>query len=125
MSESYRSAGTKDTNPFVADPDPNVTPPVADRILQLSDRTVSGALAKGLKAYPVFLTPATTPELDVTVWSEDAATGSWIKGLALTGIGDYAGFQVEKQAPARITFQITGLGAGTADEVELFVAPTA
>lgn len=125
MSESYRSAGIKNTASFSADPDPNTTPPAGDRILQLEDRTVTGALAKGFKAYPVFTNPASTPELTLTVWSEDFATGAWVKGLEISGIGDYAGFQVEKMAPARITFQITSLGGGTADDVEIFVAPTA
>ena len=124
MSEGYRSAGVKDTSPFVADPDPNVTPPSSLRILQIPDQTIHGRRSAGLKFYPEFTTPVGGPEIDLTVWSFDERNSNFVKALGVTGVTNYTGIQIEKLAPARVVFQITALNVGTADSVELFGAPT-
>lgn len=124
MSDEFKSAGVLDTSPFVADPDPNTTPPSSLRIIQIPDRTVNGRLAQDVKFYLKFTNPAGGPIIALTVWQFDENNSNWVKGPALSGIDDtLPGLQVLNIAPSRLFFQVTDLTVGTADDVEVFAAP--
>ena len=123
MSIAFKSAGTRATNPLTPDPNPNTTPPGAGRILEIPDRVPNGALTDGCKFYPHFTTPAATPTIDITVWIFDEAANFWVQSQVVTNIGEDQGIQVPNIGPARVFFQYVLLSAGTADSVEVFVAP--
>ncbi len=122
MSVTFKSAGSKATNPLVPDPDPNATPPANVRILELPDRAPNGRLTTGCKFYPTFTTPA-GPEIDITVWIFDETQNTWVQSQVVTGIGDNQGVQIDNIGPARLFFQHVLLSSGTADSVEVFAAP--
>lgn len=122
MSLSFRSAGTKNTTAFVADPDPNVTPPAAARIVELADRSENNAIAKDVRGYLSLVGVASVPAFDFAPWVLDEGTGAWTQLPTKTGILDKGFFTVERVAPARMFFQFTALAGGTATGAEIFVA---
>lgn len=124
MSASYTLFAAVDLNPFAADPSPNASAPLAARLFEIPDRTVHGALTTGFKFYTKYTTPSAGGlTLDGTVWMRDEATGNWVKAVDFTGLAEYEGVQIANVAPGVVYVQITGISAGTIDNVDIFAAP--
>lgn len=130
MSLPFKSAGIKTVGPsptpgFVADPDPNTTPPAADRILQLPDRTANGALSRGARGYVDFrgTIASGTPSVDFVPWVLDETAQKWSTLLPQSGLVDKDFFTIEAVAPARLFFQFTNMSGGDATQAEVRAAP--
>ena len=125
MSVAFKSAGIKsDMNPFTADPDPNVTPPANDRILEIPDRTITGAISFGVRHMPVFTNPSVPGvTVDITPWMLDETSGEWGSALADTGVRNRDLLIAPDLAPGRVFFQITATAGGTVDAVEMLASP--
>lgn len=123
MSLSFKSAGSKVTNPFVADADPNAVAPPLTRILEIPDRTENGSIAFGVRFYPQFTNPSGAGvTIDIVPWVFDERNSHWAAAAGDTGILNRDMLVAPDLAPGRIFFQITAQGGGTVDSVEIFAA---
>jgi hypothetical protein len=123
MAVAFKSAGSLVTNPFTADPDPNVTPPANDRILEIPDRTVTGAISFGVRYMPIFTNPSiSTVAIDITPWMLDETSGEWGSALKDSGVVNRDLLISPDLAPGRVFFQITNLAGGTIDSVEVLAS---
>lgn len=122
MAVAFKSAGTMD--PSSPDPDPNVTPPANDRILEIPDRTVTGAISFGVRYMPIFTNPSiSSVAVDITPWMFDEVSGKWGSALKTSGVNDHDLLITPDLAPGRVFFQITNLAGGTIDLVEIVASP--
>ena len=124
MAVAFKSAGLLVTNPFVADPDPNLTPPANDRVLEIPDRTVAGAISFGVRFMPLFTNPSGAGvTIDVVPWILDEKSGMWGSAIGDTGILHRDVLIAPDLAPGRVFFQVTAQGGGTVDAVEIVASP--
>jgi hypothetical protein len=122
--ENFLSAGVKAANPFVADADPNVTPPASARLYEIPDRTEHGRISRGVKLYAEYDTPSGAGQtLDGTVWVKDEAQDNFVKAIDFTALGEFEGIQVDNVAPGVIFVQFTAISSGTINNVNLFGSP--
>ncbi len=123
MPLSFKSVGSKPTNPFSADPDPNTTPPTAGRIFEIPDVSEQGERSFGVRWYPEFTNPSGGGvTIDIVPWLFDEANGNWAQAVAETGITNYDMLVSPDFAPGRVFFQFIAQGGGTVDSVEIFAA---
>ncbi len=124
MAVAFRSAGTKVTNPFVVDGNPNGSAPVAARIFECADVAPHGARTQAARYYLTFTNPAAGPVLDVTPWIFDETRSKWVALSTALAVAEHQLFVVTDVAGARVFFQLTNLAVGTADSVEIMAVAT-
>lgn len=123
MSLAFESAGSKATNPLVADGDPNAFAPLVARIVQLPERTVNGRVSRDARVHVDFTSPVGTPAIDLVPWVFDETASVWIQLPKLAGLEDKDFRVIEAVAPGRMFFQVVDFAGGSADSAEVFVAP--
>jgi len=86
------------------DPDPNITPPDADRIFDSPPKTERNGDATTVQWA---LDMDVAGSADVTVWLRDRVTGTWFRTATQSGATDKEMFEVTGVAGAELFFQLT------------------
>lgn len=117
---------TINTAGFVDDPNPNVTPPAPDRIMDVRGKREDGTRAEGVRFFLEMTTPSVASRIDVGVWVRDKRSGRWARAAFFNNVrGDLREvlLAVGGVAPGEVFFRFTDLMAGTATNFKLYAEP--